>query len=255
MPPYAHLDPGAFSFERDSDVGALLLHGFTGTPTEVRALGEHLASQNISVVAPLLPGHGGSHHDLERSQRSDWLDAARAALHDAERRFRRVVVVGQSMGGLLALNLGVDSANSSTVRAVIALAPALMLNRLAHLSRLPLPMRFLPKYEERYPDLVDKTRVTQVWSNSHTPLAAVLQVLSLAKETRARLPSMKTPLLVVQGKRDKTVRPVSAEHVVRLCGSDTKELLWLNDSGHIVAVDHERTRVFHRVSAFIQEYA
>jgi len=43
---------------RGGNRGCLLLHGFAGTPPEVRGLGEHLAANGFDVLAPLLAGHG-----------------------------------------------------------------------------------------------------------------------------------------------------------------------------------------------------
>jgi len=247
VPPFAHLDPGPFSFVRGDDVGAVLLHGFTGTPTEVRGLGEHLASLGVTVTAPLLPGHGTHHQALEATSRADWLNAARSAIAEARGRVRRLVVVGQSMGALLALRV---AAERDDIDALVTLAPALHVNRIAWLTRLPLPVRFIHKQEIKHPDLVDKAQVQQVWSNSHTPLRAVPEVLRLAKETRPLLSAVRAPLLVVQGKKDKTVRAVSAREVHDRCSSTTKELLWLEETGHIVAIDGEREHVWRRVADF-----
>jgi alpha-beta hydrolase superfamily lysophospholipase len=54
------LDEGkTATFELPGDRGAcLLIHGFTGTPWDVRPLGEALSAAGISVQAPRLPGHG-----------------------------------------------------------------------------------------------------------------------------------------------------------------------------------------------------
>lgn len=255
VPPYTHLDPGPFAFARGGDVGALLLHGFTGSPTEVRGLGEHLAGQGISVTAPLLPGHGLHHRDLEHSTRHEWLDAARGALADVRRRHRHTVVVGQSMGGLLALMLAAEatSADGTDIAAVVALAPALLLPRYAQLTRLPLPMRFMAKHEERTVDLVDKSQVRQVWSYSHTPMRVVRELLRLGTDVKGALHRIQAPLLVVQGAQDKTIRTASAQHVLDGVGSARKELLWLEGTGHIVPVDAERALVWQRVTSFIDQ--
>lgn len=252
MPPWPHLDPGPFHLDAgEGDVGALLLHGFSGSPTEVRGLGEHLAGAGVTVSAPLLPGHGVDHHHLERSDRRAWRDAARDALDALQARCRRVVVVGQSMGGLLALELAANGG----VAGVVALAPALQPARIAWLTLLPLPLRFIHKHEARRPDLVEQERVHDVWSTSHTPLRAVPEVLRLARETAAALPRVTTPLLVVQGARDRTVRPASARSVLNGVASVDKELVWLAGSGHIVAVDAERHTVWTRVAAFVDRVA
>lgn len=253
MPMYPHLDPGSFELAAanvdGADVGALLLHGFSGSPTEIRGLAEHIAARGIAVHAPLLPGHGLHHSDLERSVRTEWLDTAQTALEGLQRSHDKVVVIGQSMGGLLALALAAEHAD---LAAVIALAPALALNRLAYLSRISaLLPRYIPKFEERRPDLVDAEQLREIWSNSHTPLRAVREVLALSREVHRSLPRVTAPLLVVQGARDRTVRPVSSHRVMARAGSVTKELLWLEGSGHIVAVDVDRRQVWQKVGDFL----
>ena len=47
--------PFAFAGKRGQ---ALLIHGFTGIPNEVRPLAEVFGGLGFSVIAPLLPGHG-----------------------------------------------------------------------------------------------------------------------------------------------------------------------------------------------------
>ncbi|MDP2341258.1 MAG: alpha/beta fold hydrolase [Deltaproteobacteria bacterium] len=251
MPLYAHLDPKGFAYD-GGDVGVLLLHGLTGAPTEMRGLGDHLQGLGLTVRAPLLAGHGTHHSDLEKSTRADWIDSARVHLREMRSSLRKVFIVGQSMGGLLALTLGAGDSNNEggDVDGIVALAPALLVTRFAWFTHLPLP-RFFPKYEERRPDLVDAAQLKEVWSYSHTPRDTVREILRLQADVRAQLPRFARPLLVMQGRRDRTVRPVSASLIVDSVGSVDKELVWLENTGHIVSVDRERHDVFARVAAFI----
>ncbi|MFN2505212.1 MAG: alpha/beta hydrolase, partial [Acidimicrobiales bacterium] len=85
--------------------GALVLHGLTGTLQSVRGLADAFASAGFTVEAPLLPGHGTTVDELERTDWEDWLGAARAAYRDLVGSCRRVVVAGLSMGGSLACRL------------------------------------------------------------------------------------------------------------------------------------------------------
>ena len=57
MTRYSHLDPNSF-FLQGGSMGVLLIHGFTGAPTEMRLLGGFLHQNGLTVSAPLLPGHG-----------------------------------------------------------------------------------------------------------------------------------------------------------------------------------------------------
>src|SRR5437763_7746764 len=83
--------------------GALVLHGFTGNPQSMRGLAEALAGAGFAVELPLLPGHGTSIEDMLPSRWDDWSEVADGAYTELAGRCRRVVVVGLSMGGTLAI--------------------------------------------------------------------------------------------------------------------------------------------------------
>jgi carboxylesterase len=83
--------------------GALVLHGFTGSPVSMRPLAEALAEAGFAVELPRLPGHGTSVEDMVETGWDDWLAEAERALEAVQARTPdgRVVVVGLSMGGAL----------------------------------------------------------------------------------------------------------------------------------------------------------
>src|SRR5258707_11878236 len=86
----------------EGDDACLLLHGLTGSPAEVRPVGEALARAGFRAVGPVLPGHGTVPEDLYAVTRGDLLAAARAALLEL-RRARRIFLCGLSAGGLPAV--------------------------------------------------------------------------------------------------------------------------------------------------------
>ena len=102
------VDPGPFDLPGSGLSAALCLHGLTGTPYEVRPLGEAIAASGIRAVGPVLPGHAETPEQLATHSYTDWLDAARDRLHELCAEHRRVSVVGLSMGGLLALLLAAE---------------------------------------------------------------------------------------------------------------------------------------------------
>ena len=81
--------------------GALVLHGFTGSPQSMRGLAQALAGAGFAVELPRLPGHGTSLEDMLATGWTDWSGAAEAAHRELAGRCERVVVVGLSMGGTL----------------------------------------------------------------------------------------------------------------------------------------------------------
>src|SRR2546430_10174597 len=90
------------------DLACLLLHGLTGSPAEMRPVGEALAKAGFRAVGPLLPGHGTTPEDLLTVTRADLLAAAESALLGL-RDARRVYLCGLSAGALLAIHLAARS--------------------------------------------------------------------------------------------------------------------------------------------------
>ena len=66
-PPAGTPDEQPFAHD-GGPVGVVLSHGFTGTPASMRPWAEHLAAAGYSVRLPLLPGHGGTWQETNRTR-------------------------------------------------------------------------------------------------------------------------------------------------------------------------------------------
>ncbi|HEX8952534.1 MAG TPA: alpha/beta fold hydrolase, partial [Polyangia bacterium] len=99
-------DSQPFSFGSGAR-GVLVVHGFTGSPFEMRLLGEDLAGRGFAVDGVKLAGHAGTTSELAQTTWHDWYRSASDAVDRLRARVggARVAVVGLSMGGLLALEL------------------------------------------------------------------------------------------------------------------------------------------------------
>ena len=94
------------SFHLESGpVGALLLHGFAGSPAELRPLARALADAGVSAHGILLPGFGADLLRLNQTRAHDWVDAALDAWDGIAGRYERTIVVGYSLGGSIALHV------------------------------------------------------------------------------------------------------------------------------------------------------
>src|SRR5258708_1634406 len=65
------LDLNRFYFRGDSN-GCLLIHGLTGTPGEMRFLGERLHAAGFTVSGIVLAGHRTTVEDLKTKKWQDW---------------------------------------------------------------------------------------------------------------------------------------------------------------------------------------
>src|SRR5207237_8265420 len=88
----------------DGPDACLLLHGLTGSPAEMRPVGDALAAAGFRAVAPLLPGHGTTPEDLSKTTRADLELAAQSALLSLAGA-RRVFLCRLSVGALLSIRV------------------------------------------------------------------------------------------------------------------------------------------------------
>ena len=112
---------GAEEFSLGSGrTGALLIHGFTGSPQSMKSLGEHLANEGLSVSGIRLPGHGTTWEDLNVRKASEWTGAVDEALDKMLAAHDEVFLVGLSFGGTLALDCA--SRRPDDVKGLVTLA-------------------------------------------------------------------------------------------------------------------------------------
>ena len=98
--------PGAEPFTHvGGSTGALLCHGFTGSPQSLRPWAEYLAEAGLSVWLPRLPGHGTAWQDMARTRWEDWYAEVDRAFDELRAHADEIFVMGLSMGGCLALRL------------------------------------------------------------------------------------------------------------------------------------------------------
>lgn len=251
MPRQPHLDPWSFNLP-GGPVGVLLIHGFTGAPTEMRLLGEYLHARGMTVAAPLLPGHGTSVQDMNHRRWREWTDCVEQALADLRSRCSPVFVGGLSMGSLLTLYL---AAQHPDLPGAMVYAPALKIAD----WRLPLShvmkyfIRSIPKGDTYYQDFTSPTAVQHVWSYDANPVAAGAQLDSMRRAVQRMLPRIVCPLLIVHSTLDPTIRMDSAEAIRDGVGSPPSDvtLVTLHNSGHNLLVDSEWEFASEQTARFI----
>ena len=86
-----------------SRTGCLLIHGFTGTPKEMRWMGEYLAKEGYSVLGVRLAGHATRPEDMIRSRWTDWVTSVEGGYHILRGLADHIYLIGLSLGGSLAL--------------------------------------------------------------------------------------------------------------------------------------------------------
>jgi carboxylesterase len=226
------VDAAPFDLPGTGTAAALCLHGLTGTPYEVRPLGEALAAVGVRAVGPLLPGHE-SPEELARVRHEDWMAEARRLHGELRAEHDRVYAVGMSMGGLLALSLAAAGGVDAAVVIGVPLRLRQPIGVLVPLLRLLVPF----PSKTGGSDIRDSEARARHPSMPVMPLAAVRQLQHLQRRVRAELGRIACPLLVAHGALDRTANPAHAREIFRSVASARREHLELPRSGHVVPVD------------------
>lgn len=228
-----------------------MIHGYTGSPQEMRLIADYLNDRGFTISAPLLPGHGTRPEDLNRVKWRDWTATVERSLQDLRSRCDPVFVAGLSLGAVLTLHL---AANHPELPGAVVYSPALLLtNRFARL--LPIGkyfVRMIPKPPDDYTNPAARGRS---WSYSQYPTFGAHEAGKLIGEVRRLLPKVAVPLLIVYSKLDQDVRPESAQIVYDRVASNDKELVMLSNSGHALTVDTEWELAAEQTLRFIEARA
>ena len=237
--------------EPGAATGALCLHGLTGTPYEVRPLGEALAAAGVHAVGPTLPGHDGTPAELAKLPYAAWTESVRVDLRALRDRHERGLVVGLSLGGLLALWLAAEE----RVDGLVVVGTPLRLPRAARWLT-PVLKYALPFLRKRGgSDIQDPEARRRHPSYPVMPLASVHQLIRLQGLVEEALPRVTAPILVAHGLHDRTANPEDARVILGAVASQVREILWLEDSGHVVPVDRGGPRLVEAVVAHLSRLA
>lgn len=238
-----HLEGGPFFWEA-GPVGVFLSHGYTATTAEVRPFAERLHEKGFSVAAPLLAGHGSRPEDLNRVTWQDWIESGEKVYGELKSRCERVFLGGQSMGGLVALFL---AAQHPEAAGLLLYAPAIKLSLTTQDKVLLYAGSvFMPQVERSSLDVSDK------WQGyPGLPLKGAIRLLQLQAVVRQRLPQVRQPLIIFQGRKDTTVHPTAGDVILQEAGSTLKERHWMEASSHPILIDIELEAVTDLTLRFI----
>lgn len=208
---------------------ALLVHGFPGTPAEMRSLGHVLYEAGWTVQGILLPGFGPQIETLPQREHEEWIKATRGALATLQKTHDPVLLVGYSMGGAVALSVAAAQPPSR----LILLAPYWQLGQwwqraiwhgVKHILRFTRPLRRADFAEPRLryslnlilPGInLDDEAVQKELRQLPMPVKVFDQLLKIGRQAKRAAKEVDVPTLVVQGTEDGTIRPVDTRHLVQ----------------------------------------
>jgi carboxylesterase len=229
------------------DIGVLLLHGFTGAPQEMSGLGNFLHRKGFTVLGVRLFGHGTPLPDMNRARWQDWVTSAEDGYYLLKSAGKRVVMVGMSMGASIALYL----ASRLPADGIVALSA---------MSRLPTDIhtryaRVLSLIRPLWGGAASAPANSESPANTQIPLRAIGELDHLLQKVREALPRVTIPVRFIHSRADTASSPRNAEECFRGVSSVTKDMQWLDRSGHVITEDIEREVVWRLCADWIQSAA
>lgn len=226
--------------------GVLLVHGFTGMPTEMVLLADALRDAGFTVLAVRLCGHGTSPEDMQRTNAADWYDSVLDGYAILSGFCKRISVIGHSMGGLLALKL----AAHKRVEKIVTLGAPIFIDESRHLGYIPSRAECIDKY---YPKI--RSRVNHIpgfvnLTYKKMPLLAVHELVDFIEEVKEKLAEVKAPIRIFQGREDRTAKIESAQFICDHISSRDKEVVYV-EAGHMIMLSDVREGVFAACADFL----
>jgi carboxylesterase len=254
--------------------GVLLIHGLTGTPTEMRMLGKGLNLAGFTVLGVQLAGHCGSEDDLLATTWQDWYRSVEDAAVRLSGQVDQLFVGGLSMGALLALRLAAQRPDLVAGVGVYGATfrydgwnipwKARLSFLLPWFKRLGIGRKrsFMETAPFGIRDERLRAQVSRAMLSGDSaaaglpgnPWHALAEFHLMARAVRADLARVTAPCLVAHATED-DIASLDNAYLVRDRVSGPVRMLLLEDSYHMITIDRERRALVAASAEFFTRIA
>ncbi len=234
-----------FFWEGKTDTAFLLIHGFTGSPYEIKPIGEYFFHKGHTVLGILLPGHGTKVEDLVPTRFYHYVAIADQFLLNLSKYYKKIFVIGFSMGGTITLKLALK--RQDIIHGIGLISTPVFFNGI-FMGKwiLHSPLMMLTGWIQYLTPIVKLKRVIN-YVESDPPrfvgylfqygTAALHSFKISLKHIRKKLKYIKVPSVMIINEYDKTVPKESMLYIFYHIKSEVKKLMFLNirepnDTGH-----------------------
>ncbi|HTS97192.1 MAG TPA: alpha/beta fold hydrolase [Streptosporangiaceae bacterium] len=241
--------PGAEPFTHvGGPTGALLCHGFTGSPQSLRPWAEYLAEAGLSVCLPRLPGHGTTWQDMARTRWEDWFAEVDRAFAELRGHADEIFVMGLSMGACLALRLAEQ--RGPAVSGLVLVNPSVTAD--TRLFLLAPVLKFLVPSLKGIASDIKKEQASEL-GYDRVPVKAAASLPGLWRATQAQLADVTQPVLAYHSTDDHVVGPASLRVLRQTLPS--LEVRELPDSYHVATLDNDAPEIFAGSVGFVRTHS
>jgi carboxylesterase len=229
-------------------VGVLVIHGFTGSPVSITPWAKYLNQQGFTVSAPLLPGHGTSWQEMNKTSWQDWYAEVERSYLELKQKCDRVFIAGFSMGASLALRLCQIYGNE--IEGLIVLNPSIH-DRRWFMKLIPILKYLIPSVAKGATDIAAPN--PPIHSYDRTPLKALDSLRELWANVERDLYLIDLPIMVAYSTNDHAVDPENSMTVIdNVFSVDIREVVF-EHSFHNVPLDFDAEQLNIESKIFIED--
>ena len=239
------LPPRPFYYE-GGEKAVLLLHSFTSNTNDMKKLGRHLQKHHYSCYAPVFSGHGLPAEELLTYGPTDWWRDARNGYQLLKNKgFKKIAVIGLSLGGVLALKAGQEMEVNGVVTMSVPIQreAAFLQKRVFH-------------YAKRYKQLEGKNEEQiqlEMEELRHQPLDSLVEFQQLIDGTRDNLAHLTLPIRILYGELDESLYKESAEVIFQSVASNQKTIKGYPNTKHLMTLGMDMNEVNGDILNFLNE--
>lgn len=235
----------------------LFVHGFLGGSNNFADLPDRVAAAGWRARVTLLPGHGTSPLDLEKTTLAELEQAVLDEVRALRQQHQTVVLLGHSMGGALATR----AASTERVEGLILCAPYFGVTHRWYYGLRPETWAEIgaPTFRWVYKgnlfrQVNRKDDRKKILSYQWTPVRSITMLMELGCRVNepVTLDAIACPVLLIHSRDDSAASPEAAEKAVQAMPAQDKTFLWLSRSNHILFWDFERDEVAQAVLEFLE---
>ena len=231
--------------ENKKKIGILLIHGFTSFRASLEILIPELDKKNIPWHYPILAGHNTKPENLEGKTWEHWQTDVEDGLKYLLPICEQVVIIGLSMGALLAMELAEKYPDK--IKGLILLSPALKFRNplTKYTTQITQRIKKIPGINLfRFSSI--KLAETQL-GYSWFPAKAFHHYWLRTQHFDSVLEKITQPTTIFHSKKDRLADPAGTKHIYNKIKSKDKEIIWLKKSGHEVLLDVEAEIVIKKI--------
>ncbi|MGL4695309.1 alpha/beta hydrolase [Enterococcus larvae] len=234
-------------FVEHGERAVILFHAYSGSSNDVRMMCRFLEKQNYTVYTPIFSGHATlSPEDILSETATQWEQDAQEAVDFLKNRgYKKIAVLGLSMGGIFAMNL-LTRGEEAIIGGGFFCSPIFPVKNKVPENFAVYAETVLQTAETNETELAD--RMVKIKEQS---IQQLQQIENYAAKTAADLKKITTPVFAAQAGKDEMIDATGVFQTIEGLTHTKITFNWYPNSGHVLTVGPEHKELEQDVANYL----